>query len=124
MIYFTLHSHALIFITFAKYDFPGFFILVVCLCFLLYTYFVLIFMSKLSRCSICCEFHNFFDLPVLPTWPSGRSSHSRCSIKKGVLKNFAKFTGKHLCQSLFFNKFAGLRPATFFKKGSGTGIFL
>ena len=29
--------------------------------------------------------------------------------KKGVLKNFAKFTGKHLCQSLFFNKVAGLR---------------
>ena len=28
----------------------------------------------------------------------------RCSVKKGVLKNFAKFTGKHLCQSLFFNK--------------------
>ena len=27
--------------------------------------------------------------------------------KKGVLKNFAKFTGKHLCQSLFFNKDAG-----------------
>ena len=22
--------------------------------------------------------------------------------KKGVLRNFAKFTGKHLCQSLFF----------------------
>ena len=28
--------------------------------------------------------------------------------KKGTLKNFAKFTGKHLCQSLFFNKVAGL----------------
>ena len=28
----------------------------------------------------------------------------------GVLRNFAKFTGKHLCQSLFFNKGAGLRP--------------
>ena len=26
--------------------------------------------------------------------------------KKGVLRNFAKFTGKHLCQSLFFNKVA------------------
>ena len=26
------------------------------------------------------------------------------SMKKGVLKNFTKFTGKHLCQSLFFNK--------------------
>ena len=32
----------------------------------------------------------------------------RCSIKKGVLENFAKFTEKHLCQSLFFNKFATL----------------
>ena len=36
--------------------------------------------------------------------------------KKGVLRNIAKFTGKHLCQSLFFNKIAGLRPATLLKK--------
>ena len=28
----------------------------------------------------------------------------RCSVKKSVLRNFAKFTGMHLCQSLFFNK--------------------
>ena len=35
-----------------------------------------------------------------------RSSHQRCSVKKGVLRNFAKFTGKHLRQSLFFNKVA------------------
>ena len=41
-----------------------------------------------------------------------RSSHRRCSVKKGVLRNFAKFTGKHLCLRLFFNKVAGLRPAT------------
>ena len=26
-----------------------------------------------------------------------------CSLKKGVIKNFAKFTGKHLCRSLSFN---------------------
>ena len=45
-----------------------------------------------------------------------RSSHRRCSIKICVLENFAKFTGKHLCQSLFFNKVAGLRLATLFKK--------
>ena len=32
------------------------------------------------------------------------SSHQRCSIRKGVLRNFAKFTGKHLYLSLFFNK--------------------
>ena len=37
-----------------------------------------------------------------------RSSHRRCSVRKGVFRNFAKFTGKHLCQSLFFNKVAGL----------------
>ena len=29
-------------------------------------------------------------------------------IKKVALKNFAKFTVKHLCQSLFFNKVADL----------------
>ena len=30
----------------------------------------------------------------------------------GILKNFAIFTGKHPCWGLFFNKVAGLRPAT------------
>ena len=29
-------------------------------------------------------------------------SHSEVFCKKGVLRNFAKFTAKHLCQSLFF----------------------
>ena len=29
------------------------------------------------------------------------SNHQRCSTKKCVLKNFAKLTGKHWCQSLF-----------------------
>ena len=32
---------------------------------------------------------------------SNRSIRQRCSVKRGVLKNFAKFTGKHLCQSIF-----------------------
>ena len=44
------------------------------------------------------------------------SSHQRCSVRKGVLRNLAKFTGKDLCQSLFFNKVSGLRPATLLKK--------
>ena len=38
--------------------------------------------------------------------------------KKGVLKNFANFTGKHPCWSLFFNEVAGLHQASFFKKDS------
>ena len=31
-------------------------------------------------------------------------------LPRGVLRNFAKFTGKRLCKSLFFNKVSGLRP--------------
>ena len=40
--------------------------------------------------------------------------------KKVFLKNFAKFTGKPLCQSFFFNKVAGL----YLKRDSGTSVFL
>ena len=47
---------------------------------------------------------------------NNRSSHSEMFCKKGVLENFAKFIGKHLCLSLFFNKVAGLRPVTLLKK--------
>ena len=36
--------------------------------------------------------------------------------EKGILKNFTKFTGKHLCWSLFFNIVAGLRPTILLKK--------
>ena len=45
-----------------------------------------------------------------------RSSRPEVFRKKGVLRNFAKFTGKHLRQSLFFNKVARLRLATLLKK--------
>ena len=37
-----------------------------------------------------------------------RSSHPEVFCSKGVLKHFAKFTGKHLCQSVVFNKVAGI----------------
>ena len=38
-----------------------------------------------------------------------RSSRPEVFCKKDILTNFAKFTGKHLCQRLFFNKVAGLQ---------------
>ena len=44
-----------------------------------------------------------------------RSSSPEVFCKKGVLRNVTKFTGKHLCQSLFLNKVAGLRPVTLLK---------
>ena len=45
-----------------------------------------------------------------------KGQKQRSSVKEGVLRNFAEFTGKHLCQSLFFNEVPGLRPATLLKK--------
>ena len=45
-----------------------------------------------------------------------RSSCTEVFFKNGVLKNFAKFAGKHFCQSLLFNKIAGYRPSTLLKK--------
>ena len=36
--------------------------------------------------------------------------------KNRFLRDFANFTGKHLCQSLFFNKVSDLSPATLLKK--------
>ena len=47
----------------------------------------------------------------------------RCSTKIDVRKNFAKFTGKLLCQGLFFNKVTGLMPATLFKKEALLQLF-
>ena len=50
-----------------------------------------------------------------------RSTHQRCSVENVVLKIFAKFTVKHLCQCqrLFFNKIAVPR-----QRVSGTGVFI
>ena len=39
-----------------------------------------------------------------------KSSHQRPSVKKGALKNFANFTGKYLCWSLFSIKLQAQRP--------------
>ena len=53
-----------------------------------------------------------------------RNSRQRCSMKKGVLRNFRNFTGKHLHQSLFFNKVIGLMQAcNFIKKESLAQVF-
>ena len=50
-------------------------------------------------------------------WACSKHKSSRPEVfcKKGVVRNFTKFTAKHLYQSLFFNKVAGLRPVTLLK---------
>ena len=56
--------------------------------------------------------------PLKINWDTKRNRSSRPEVfcQKSVLRNFTKFTGKHLYQSLFFNKVADLRPATLSKK--------
>ena len=66
-------------------------------------------MQIIYICPVCtftrCHGHTTYqDWPSRRYWSMARSSHRTCSFKKCVLKNFAKFTGKHLCQSLFFKK--------------------
>ena len=72
------------------------------------------FLSKITYTTLC-----------LQSWENiaYRNSHPDVLCKKGVLRNFAKFTGKYLCQSLFSNKVAGLRPAALLQD-SGTSVFL
>ena len=45
-----------------------------------------------------------------------RSSRLEVFCRKGVFRNLKKFTGNHLCQSLLFNKVAGLRTVTLLEK--------
>ena len=45
-----------------------------------------------------------------------RSSRPGVFCKNYVLRNFEKFIGSYLCQSLFFNKVTGLRSTTLLKK--------
>ena len=44
-----------------------------------------------------------------------RSSRLEVLCRKGVLRNFQKFTGKHLCQILIFDKVAGLRKRFWYR---------
>ena len=63
----------------------------------------------------CHVINQNFYLHTLDSAQISKSSHQSCSVRKGFLRNFKKFTGKHLCQGLFFNKVAGLRPVNFVK---------
>ena len=53
-----------------------------------------------------------------------RSSRPEVFCKKGILRNFVKFTGKHQCESLFFRLFCRLNPATLLKKRLSQRCFL
>ena len=50
-----------------------------------------------------------------------KNNDRMCSIKK--CSSLANFIGKHLCQSVFFNKVASLRPVTLFKETLAKLVF-
>ena len=80
---------------------------------------------------LCKRFHFFSCFSLFPNIffdndyvCSCRNSHRRCSIRKGVLKSFAKFTGKCVvCRSLLPNLCCSFRHVTLFKKNSEKGVF-
>ena len=53
-----------------------------------------------------------------------RSSSPEAFCEGCVLRNFTKFIGRHLCQSLFFNKVAGPGPQLYSKRDPGADVFL
>ena len=54
---------------------------------------------RTKRCFI-----QYLDKTAQRTVSNTEAAHQRRPVKKGILETFAKFTGKHLCKSLFFNK--------------------
>ena len=72
------------------------------------------FLNFIQVIKLNCFLHKFVENEYW-IYPC-RSSRLEMFCKKGVPKNLAKFTGKHQCQSLFFNKVTGLRPATLKKE--------
>ena len=85
---------------------------------------------------ICEVFKNtfFYRIPSVAASADGywekdfikrnKSTHQMCSVKKDVLKNFANFTGEHLCCILFLIKLQAFRLATLLKRDSNTSVFL
>ena len=84
---------------------------------------LLCFQKKLFVISLfCCKYISGIYLNMLGSQWQKQPPEVFC--KKSVLRNFVKFTEKQLCQSLFFNKVAGLRPqsVTLFKKRTMTMV--
>ena len=73
----------------------------------IYTTFIeLLIKNTLAKSKAIFVLMEGFHLSYLKEKSHYRSSHRSCSERGRVLRNFAKSTGKHLYQNLFFNKVA------------------
>ena len=66
--------------------------------------------TEFASCQLFCSTLpspvSYLPIFYLPSPIVSEAISRRCSVKN-VFKNFAKFTGKHLCQSPFLNEVAG-----------------
>ena len=74
-------------------------------------YHVAVLNAELQKC-----LDKFVNYSIHENTINNRSSRSEVFCENGFLENITKFTGKYLCQSLLFDKVAGLRSATLLKK--------
>ena len=63
----------------------------------------------------CRVKYSLFKMEKLKKLISAKNNYSEAVTRRCYVRNFANFTRKHLCQSLFFNKVADLSPATLLK---------
>ena len=69
------------------------------------------YQTRKTSCDIYVIYQNLWG-----EFSISRNSRPEVFCKNDVLRNSEKVTGKHLCQSLFFNKVADLRSTTLLKK--------
>ena len=103
-------------------------------------FFVFLFLCASYLCcfALCFEINFLIDLITLYSQSGNknkscalyvfflffRSSHRRWFIKKAVPKNFAIFTWKQLCWSLFLMKLQAFTSAALLEKGANTGVLM
>ena len=81
------------------------------------------FLALNDELKIYQDICNSWPLKFMSLEKNFRSNLQRCSIKKGVLKNFANLQ-ENLRQSLIFDKVAGQGLQLYQNRDSGTGVFL
>ena len=60
----------------------------------------------------------------LKTQVEGQKQPLKLFCIKGILRNFASFSGKHPCWSLFLRELQTFRPAALLKRDSNIDVFL
>ena len=70
----------------------------------------------------CWQSHRFLLRTPLKTLVKPQKQPRELFCKKGVLRNFANFTGKHRCWSLFLIELQAFRPGALSKKDFKTDV--